>query len=373
MFSPEGVILARRDRTGPGTAVFPYLTAVDWGEAIDASLVETRGPLPLDIVLQQGDDAQRETTVWVFPSNWVGYEREAQAVALLAPLKASTKLFFGNGEGSRHRQIADDLRARNTSTAAYDAAMAVVTSYGRDAIGIFGAVPDDLLRLRLTTATGIFVVDRLANALTVAGNSVSNQVVAGFSTSLTALLSAADWGLQLDDVVQEGRAMAGYNQLLSWVPDHNRFFRQVGAILDAARPHVETICGPEGARAGNDPAATRAALNNIRSLVIGGHPDSSVLEQHQIDYRALGAVEFVQSPGNWHLALLLLWEWQQVHRYSRGELAANWYPPNRLVETSSADAKAETQAASAVYGDVVEQLTRLSTPLILAALVPEAD
>ena len=372
VYSANGILIGTRPGVGSGKAVFPYLQDAEWGVTVDAGAIEAAGPTPLSVRL--GNDDERRTTVWLFPSHWVGYEREAKAVAMLAPLRGETKRIFGRQEGSVYATIAEQLRAANTSHSAYDAAMSVVVNYGREAIGIFGAVPDELLRGEITVAGGAFVVDRLANALQVAGNTIANQTVGEFSSAITALLSAATWGLKLPDVVHSGTGLAGKSQLIGWIPDENRVFRQVGLIWDTLRPDVETIVGtggPEGAAAGNDPAAARTALDRIRRLCIGDHPDSKVLTDHELSYADFGGMTtHVSIP--WHLSLLLLWEWRQVNDYARGVSYAHWYPSGRIDLTTSETKRREAKAIAADYAVIVEDLTGVSSILIDVALIPVA-
>ena len=370
VYSANGILIGTRSKVGSGKAVFPYLQDAEWGVTVDAAAIEAAGPTPLSVRL--GNDNERRTTVWLFPSRWAGYEREAKAVAILAPLRGETERIFGVEKGSVYDTIAEQLRATNTPHAAYDLAMDAVLSYGREAIGIFGAVPDELLRREITVAGGAFVVDRLANALQVAGNTIANQIVAEFSTSITALLSAAMWGMKLPDVINSGTGLAGKPALLSSIPSDNALFRQVGLIWNTLRPDVETIVGtggPEGAAAGNDPAAARAALDRIRRLCIGDHPDSSVLADHELNYADFSGMSELVSK-HWHLSLLLLWEWRRVDDYARGNSSADWYPaqPNALI---TPEAKLlETKAIAADYAVVVEDLTSVSSILIDVALIP---
>ncbi|MGC8779073.1 MAG: hypothetical protein ACP5Q4_10405, partial [Candidatus Caldatribacteriaceae bacterium] len=104
-------------------------------------------PERFSVKIQEGLEVQ-EKIIWVFPSNWARYKREALQAVVLYPLKGKTDVFQC---AKTVREYLAGLKSNVTN-----AALPVI-DYGVSAFSIFGASPDSYLLDALSECVGSYL------------------------------------------------------------------------------------------------------------------------------------------------------------------------------------------------------------------------
>ena len=365
VLSEEGNFIGRYKSEGSEALRFPYLQETDWGVEVKAKDITC--PTALTVQLENSGD--QSTRVWVFPSAWEGYEREARALALLLPLRDQTEEMYGARQTEPISNIVKFKRFLNSfgdSTAIYTAAMKPILPYAAQAIGIFGALPDDVLSGYISAEVGIFVTDRLRDALSVVavGGRLADGLVSEFAGLLTSMLSAFTWALGSESVMEEGANAAGTCDMLSVLPETDGLFKRVEPLWKDIEVDLRAIVGTDGLAWNNDANGTREKLNHIRTLAVGRNPcDPS---SYDYTYKEGENTDIAV----WSLAAVLLFELNNVNNWS--EEAPTWYSAyvrGTLGANLGSDLDGEARAAKPTYLPIWEDIIRISSVVINASLL----
>ena len=365
VLSEEGGYIGRHESEGSEALRFPYLQETDWGVEVKAKDITC----PTALTVQLGSSGDQSTRVWVFPSAWEGYEQEARALALLLPLRDQTEEMYGARETEPISNIVKFTRFLNSfgdSTAIYTAAMKPILPYAAQAIGIFGALPDDVLSGHISAEVGIFVTDRLRDALSVAavGGQLAEGLVNEFAGLLTSMLSAYTWALDSESVMEEGANAAGTCDMLSVLPEEDGLFEQVEALWKDIEVDLRAIVGTDGLAWNNDANGTREKLNHLRTLAVGRNP----CDPSSYDYTYKDGDN--KDITVWSLAAVLLFELNNVDNWD--EEAPTWYSgyvSGTLGANLGSDLDGEARAAKPTYLPIWKDIIRISSVVIDASLL----
>ena len=273
----------RQDKNGSGPRRPPYIGENERGVEVRADQIT--GPTRYDFKLRS-DGGWQSGAVWLFPHQWTGYQATARQVTLLMPLEGRTEELFDvwNKAEARLKGTTIDL------TAAFQG----VVDYGRDAIGIFGDIPDNTLQGMTQGAAEEYLNNQLVVALASKSVELSADALSEMRTVFTTLTQAYDWGNRLDGVVTDLQGQVFEKVVLEEIPEHVTDLSTIKDLLAVLKTETENLISQVQA---NEPYQCREIMSRIKTLVAGdlaGMTQAQLQagagdpEAFKIDYRELG-------------------------------------------------------------------------------------
>lgn len=368
-----GVTLDTR-YTGSSQLVYPFLKKAEWGYSFKTS--DLGYPTRLIAVFDQ-EGSERIKSVWVFPSNWTGYETEARRIALLYPMDGRTSL-LSCGTGYEAYLIARGKDASKKPD------MSPIIDYGLAAFGLFGDIPDARLRWYLehnTEQYSKYKLDKVLGVLKRWTNDAAFQaMISEYFDMLDLLVKARNWGERLPDVITITTDPVFGGDLVTDLGSNNPNLIQAAKIMEGLKTQMDKLIAavrgdPTQRIAGNDPASCRTILSTIRTLCVGPNPSSTAVADHTIDGRDYGLSIDIQYPLAvvFGLALSQIEEWEAdggVHPL----FSTDYYQKIRADPRYQLDPHGATLYAMGVYRPVIEAMIQVASPLIdVSLMVDEKD
>ena len=355
----NGIIVGRQYARGAGLATPPYIPKPEWGVEYDIASI-TR-PTAFTVRVQKPGASWVESTVWIFPSSWAGYQHEAVTAAVLKPLQSQTS-FFSYG---------DSVRQAMKSQATWDhmmaSALAPVLSFGASSMALFGAPSNVELKGTIEERVGLHVASGLNKALKAAGSALGAAVLGETIGLFETMVKAREWGEQISVVTASGAAAAGGIDLLGRMADCNPNLVHVTSMLNVARGKIDTLFARLQA---NDPAGYRKTFDEIRMIAVGKDPQSANLADYAIDYRTLGITDL--TPGttadNYCLSMLCLLELNNIQSWKSGGTAP-CFPSNPIYPISDGEKKRDSAAAMTSYEPLWKNIMAVAGVVVDIALL----
>lgn len=342
----NGILLGTQYSSGQGVIRFPFIREDEWGITLNSS--HFTQPRKLEVRMTSG--GKEETAlVWVYPSSWVGYEKEARKLALLLPVNNQMEMFQTIQETPNY------LKKQRSNLD-----LTPILNYGADALRIFGAWPD--LKLKSYTETNTLryttVVARVAAKL--AGR-VASQVLGKLGTLLTSLIKAKEWADGLPEIINITATPAYVNDLLTHLAENDPNFRQALNLFRVLKTKMASLVIAAEA---NNPSLCRILLEDIRTLTVGDHPDSEIQTQNEIDYSALGVMLAIGITSEHPLALILTHELERIQDWrSTGNTDLDY-----LIDLG-VDRKEVTRIVMNCFEPVIETMIQVAGIFINASLL----
>ncbi|MBU1186718.1 MAG: PKD domain-containing protein [Acidobacteria bacterium] len=342
----NGILLGTQYSSGQGVIRFPFIREDEWGITLNSS--HFTQPRKLEVRMTSG--GKEETAlVWVYPSSWVGYEKEARKLALLLPVNNQMEMFQTIQETPNY------LKKQRSNLD-----LTPILNYGADALRIFGAWPD--LKLKSYTETNTLryttVVARVAAKL--AGR-VASQVLGKLGTLLTSIIKAKEWADGLPEIINITATPAYVNDLLTHLAENDPNFRQALNLFRVLKTKMDSLVIAAEA---NNPSLCRILLEDIRTLTVGDHPDSEIQTQNEIDYSALGVMLAIGITSEHPLALILTHELERIQDWrSTGNTDLDY-----LIDLG-VDRKEVTRIVMNCFEPVIETMIQVAGIFINASLL----
>ena len=344
----NGILLGTQPSGGSGLIRFPYIKPDEWGVRLQTQLF-TR-PQKLEVRMTSG--GKEETAlVWVFPSSWAGYEKEARKLALLLPVKDQMDMF----------QTIEDAPAYLKKQRS-DLDLTPILDYGADALRIFGAWPDLKLKSYTETNTLRYTTYVAMAAAKLAGK-IASQVLGQLGTLLTYIIKAGEWAEGLPEIINIAATPAYVNDLLNHLADYDPNFLQALRLFSVLKTKTESLITAAEA---NNPALCRSLLADIRTLTVGNHPESETQTQYEIDYTTLGVIPASGISEEYPLALILTHEMGRIHDWRNSENTDLHY-----VIDLGVDRREVTRIAMNCFEPVIETMIRTAGIFIGASLLTD--
>ncbi|NSW75892.1 MAG: hypothetical protein HPY68_03800 [Candidatus Atribacteria bacterium] len=351
VFRQDGRFLGRQPANPSwGKREPPYLPESEWGVVFEA--VNLTRPERFLIRTQKGGE-RREKTIWVFPSNWANYKKEALQAVVLSALKGKTEVFLC---GKTVREYLAGLQTNFVN------ASLPVIDYGVNAFSIFGVSPDDYL----TDALSEGVEDYLENQ-----ESLIQQL--GFTLELASstvellsyLYDALNWSFKLPGVVSSSIAQVYKVVLLHELGESDPTLWQIALLLERSKILVEEIIG---CLESNNPASCAEKLSILKTITVGNRPLSPTLSDHTINYGALGVITDCE-PGrpDYPLAILLSIATSSVKYWRKN--GHSIYRDDPYLNILSHDPVTDTNAALDVYEPLLQTIIQTGSILINVCLL----
>ena len=352
------IVEGRQYARGEGIATAPYLPPSEFGFEYQASRITN--PTKFRIKISHPNSSTEETFVWVFPSAWKDYQREALSAALLYPLKGSTS-FFSYAESA-----IQFMGSVYTFENSLNAALSVVVDYGARSLGIFGGPGDSELKGTIEERVGLYVSKGLNGALKAMGLALANSIFSETIGMFESMIKAREWGQQLGTVGSSAAAAAGGLQYLGRLAGCNpnllaakEMLRVIKAKLDAALTALD----------GNKPVDYRALMADIRMIAVGKNTDSVLPADYLIDYGAYGIGDSNGSPvDNYCLSMTCILELNNIQRWKGGEIGP-CFPSDVLIGWTDAEKRGETQSAMGTYEPLFRDIMVVAGVAIAIALL----
>lgn len=291
----DGILLGTQPSGGNGVIKFPFIRQNEWGVSLETGLF----PRPKKLEVRMRSGGKEETAlVWVFPSSWAGYEKEARKLALLLPVNNQMDMF---------QTIQDAPAYLKKQRSNLD--LTPILDYGADALRIFGAWPDLKLKSYTETNTLRYTTAVARVAAKLAGK-VASQVLGKLGTLLTSIIKAKEWADGLPEIINITATPAYVNDLLNHLAENDPNFIQALRLFSVLKTKTESLTAAAEA---NNPALCRSLLEDIRTLTVGNHPESEMETQNEIDYSALGVIPASGISEEYPLALILAHELERIH------------------------------------------------------------
>jgi hypothetical protein len=350
--------------TGASQVRWPFLKQAEWGIKLKAA--DIGGPTRFVCVLDQGGH-EFVKSVWVFPSNWAGYETEARRVALLYPMEGKTGLL---NCGTKYRAF---MVARGLD-AAKNPDMSPIIDYGLAAFGLFSDIPDEKLKWYLEHNTETYAkykIDKVVSFLAKGTEDAGFQAMVSQYFDLLALLTKArNWAERLPQVIAFSSDDSYGGDFLADLGNSGANLKQAAAIMDKLKEKMDELMT---AVRGNNPASCRTILNTIRMLCVGPHPASLTAGDHKIAGMSYGLSSDIEYPLAvvFGMALSEIQEWTAPN-YTHVFFKSDYY--RKMSKIVPLDGPAATRWAMNIYVPAIKDMIQVASPLIDVSLtVGETD
>ncbi|PLV59769.1 carboxypeptidase-like regulatory domain-containing protein [Thermotoga sp. KOL6] len=326
------------------------------GDSINVSEIAKPTKFIIEAMAKAGDsEKNKKITIWIFPSNWVGYEKEAKQVVLLYPLKGNIDaLDYGEYARNYLKEVGDNL-----TTLAFNK----IVWYGMEALEIFddrAGWKDSPFKSFIENKIKDFVKKKLFKALKKFAGELVEDVVDEYLDIFDTLKNARDWAQRVYKVVGEGVALVYSGPLLSNMAEKHKIFNDVVNIEKVLKEKLSILISKVEE---NDPEGVREVMEDIRTLAIGNNPGSENPDDHKIDYQAY---DLGEHPG-YNLAFLCAAELNNIKKWKKND-----YPPYFGDETISYNVENKVNAsheAMKIYEPIFKNLIMLSIPFVYASSV----
>ena len=354
--------------TGSSQMVLPFLKKTEWGTSYKTSNITI--PTRFAASISQGG-SERVKSIWVFPSNWAGYETEARRVALLYPMGGRTSVLDC---GTKYQAFM--VASGKDATKIPD--MSPIIDYGLAAFGIFGDIPDEKLKWYLEYNTEQYSKYKLDKAMNVAATYTNDpafkSMVSQYFDMLDLLVKARNWAERLPQVIAFSTDSIYGGDLVGDLGTNDANLKQAAEIMHAVKDQMDALMAsirgdPTKSIAGNDPAKCRTTLNRIRMLCVGPNPSSENSADHKIRPADLGLSPETQYP----LTVLFGGALKQIADWTKDgaehPLFSNaYYSSIRRTGALNFDAHGATLYAMTVYEPAIRTMMQVASPIIDASL-----
>lgn len=360
----SGVLVGRQYIRGEGIATAPYIPKTEFGVEVQASSITN--PTKFSVKITHPNYSTEETFVWVFPSGWQDYQKEALQTALIYPLKDSTS-FFTYGD-----TVIQFMSSVYTFENSLKAALGVVMNYASTALGIFGGPGDDKLEGTIKERVGIYVSKGLNGALKAMGLTLANSIFSETIGLFESMIKAREWAQQLKSVKASAAAAAGGLQYLGRLASCNSGLLASTRMLAVIKTKIDEAMT---AFDQNNPAGCRTILADIRMIAVGKNPDSILPADYLIDYQAYGIADpntasdgSLTPSDNYCLSMTCILELNNIKRWKGGEIGP-CFTSNVLIGWTDSEKIGETQVAMATYEPLFQNIMMVAGVAISIALL----
>jgi len=353
--------------TGSSQMVLPFLKKTEWGTSYKTSNITI--PTRFAASISQGG-SERVKSIWVFPSNWAGYETEARRVALLYPMDGRTGVLDC---GKQYRTY---MEARGKDASKIPD-MSPIIDYGLAAFGIFADIPDEKLKWYLeynTEQYSKYKLDKVLGFLaTYTDDAGFKSMIGQYFEMLDLLVKARNWAERLPKVIAFTTDPVYGGDLVGELGTNDANLRQASEIMHAVKDQMDALMAyvrgdPTNKIAGNDPAKCRTTLNKIRLLCVGPKPSSENSADHKINPADLGLSAETQYP----LTIIFGLALNQIAGWSKDgaehPLFSNAYYTKIRAGVLNFDAHGATIYAMDAFGPVIRAMIQVASPIIDASL-----
>lgn len=360
----DGVLVGTHNQSGRGLRDPLLLEAHDRGISYDASMITApvrfhvrRGPC--------GGEVRQDGYVWVFPSNWAGFEKAAR-MAMMAdslirdlrrdkPDRNPYDIFrCGKSAMEKFAALQPDLAVQGL----------IVLQYGISSLTIFGGIEDAELDFFKENASNEYFAEKLPRVIPEILDKTYVSVMGEMGEIFTSMLGAAEWATEFFTSSIFMAPSESYKiDLLKYLAANDTNFTQSAELMLSARTFLQTAIT---AMEGNSPSACETALSSMSRLVIGECPDSIDPADHAMDY-GTGVINRINNPPyQYPLALLLSLEMQNIAAWrENGHIFFNDY----FGVTPGLDKKTATRAAMDLYEPAIRDMARIAGILAQIALM----
>jgi PKD repeat protein len=355
----SGVLIGRQYGRGDGIATAPYIPKGEFGVEYPAASITN--PTKFSVTITHPNYTTEEAIVWVFPSGWKDFQKEALQAALIYPLKDSTS-FFTYGTS-----VIQFMSSVYSFEASLNAALNVVMGYASTALGIFGGPGDDKLEGTIEEKVGIYVSKGLNGALKAMGLTLANSIFSETIGLFESMIKAREWAQQLGSVGASAAAAAGGLQYLGRLASCNdllltstRMLAVIKTKMDAAMSALDQ----------NNPARYRTLMADIRMIALGKNPSGILPADYVIDYGAYGIVDSNgSSVDDYCLSMACVLEFNNIQGWKTGNEIGPCFPSNVLIGWTDDEKRGETQSAMATYEPLFRNIMAVAGVAISIALL----
>jgi len=239
---------------------------------------EIKKPISFDFKIRTSlSDDWKESTIWLFPSEWLNYEKEALQVSLLYPLKGKTGMFD-------YAATAREFLKDKDSEIDIKAALLPVINYGINSLQIFGIIPDLSFKNYVKDNAVDFIQWQLEEALKKSLSVAKVTVTSELLGAVQMIISAIEWGAELENVVKEGTSIAYGPHCVGNLANRVNLVHAERLMNVLKETFLQLITAIEN----NQPDTVRTIVEDIRTIVVGDNPGGLNPSDYEIDYEQFG-------------------------------------------------------------------------------------
>ncbi|RKX55600.1 MAG: hypothetical protein DRP24_04675 [Thermotoga sp.] len=326
------------------------------GDPFNVSEIKKPKKLVIEATASAGDNEKaKKITIWLFPSNWIGYEREAKQIVILYPLKDNIDAL---DYGDDAKDYLSNVQGELTSLA-----LNKIVWYGAESLEIFedkAGWKDSPFRSFLESKSKNFVKEKLLKVVGKLAGELAKGVVEEYLDIFDTLKNAKEWGERIYEVTDEGVALVYAGSLLENMASQDSNFNTVVKMEKILKKKLSLLISKVEE---NDPEGVRQIMNDIKILTVGPNPQSENIEDHRIDYSRYG---FGNRFG-YTLAVLCGLEYNNIKKWE-GNDYPNYFG-DYTISYSVEDKINASHEAMKIYKPIFKNLIMLSVPFVYASLI----
>ena len=313
-------------------------------------------PTPFTFKLKTQDNDWKSSTLWIFPYEWKDYEKEALQVSLLYPLKNTLDTFDYATE-------AREFLKEEGSQVDLQAALSPIIDYGIEALKIFGEFPDESFKENIKDSAKDFLQGKIKGALEETLGVARVSVISEVLNIVLMMINAIDWGEELDNVAIEGESEVYSTNCIDNLA-YRANLQNSERLLGAIKGYLPQLF--EAAET-NQPMECRDLIENLRTIIIGNHPDGENASDYVIDYGQFG-VSPVENSTGYALIFNLCFELANIVDVWSKDVAPCF---DEFIKKNASESALElaSQKAMLVYKPIIKNLIQIiSIPLNVVLL-----
>jgi len=328
------------------------------GDPFNVSEIKKPRKLVIEATASAGDNEKtKKITIWLFPSNWIGYERETKQVVILYPLKDNMDaLDYGNDAKDYLSNVQGEL---------ISLALNKIVWYGAESLEIFedkAGWKDSPFRSFLASKSKNFVKEKLLKVVGKLAGELAKGVVSEYLDIFDMIKNASDWGGRVPEVENLGVSLVYASSLLKNTASQDSNFNTIIKMEKILKKKLSLLITKVEE---NDPEGVRQIMNDIRILTVGPNPQNKNIEDHRIDYSRYGDL------GNrlgYTLAVLCGLEYNNIKRWEDDSDYPDYFGDDALSYTVKDKINASHEAVK-IYKPLFKNLIMLTVPIVYASLI----
>jgi len=325
---------------------------------------EINKPISFDFKIRTSlDDDWKESTIWLFPSEWLNYEKEARQLVLLYPLKDNLGLFD-------YPEEAIDYLKDEASQVDILEALSPIVSYGADALQIFGEIPDPELKSYLKDKTEDFILGKLIDAVEMAVGTTCTTVFREVLSIIQTLYASAEWGGKVKDVSKDQQAKVYSSSCLKVLSDQENLL-SAKELLEVFKNMVQDLIPLVE---NNDCEGCRKIIQNMKNIILGNNIDSD----NPADYKIDSSQCDMDISSEYCLLFALCMEYAQIINDWENDSAPCFPDSDTLddeelekIPALAIDKKKTTKEALKIYKPIIENILQISSIPVNALLIED--